>query len=130
MGEEINKGAEKEKDSILDKAKEWADKAEDFFEDVSEKFKKSEAYKKAEAFLDKAEDYIENKADEFEQSGMKDKLKAFAEKMEDKAEEFLETAGEKGKELADRANELIDKYKTKVKEKDKPDENSTGEISA
>lgn len=80
--------------------------------------------------MDEAEDYIENKVDEFEQSGMKDKLKAFADKMEDKAEEFLETAGEKGKELADRASTLLDKYKTKVKDKDKPEESSEGEISA
>ena len=97
---------------------------------MKEKFKKSDAFKKAEKFLDEAEDYIDNKVDEFEQSGMKEKLKAYAESMEDKAEEFLEKAGVKGKELADRANKLIDKYKEKVKDRDNPKDDTEGELNA
>lgn len=130
MAEKKENRPEQEQESFLDKAKEWADKAEDFFEDISDKFKKSDAFKKAEEFLDKADDYIENKVDDFEKSGMKDKLQAFADKMEDKTEDFLDKAGVKGKELADKANSLIEKYKKKMKEKDKPEEDSGEELKA
>lgn len=50
MGEDINKGSEKEKESILDKAKEWADKARTFLRMLQKSSKKVILLKKPKHF--------------------------------------------------------------------------------
>ena len=72
MTQEINQEQEPKKESLLDKAKELADKAEDFFEDTAVKVKGSETFKKAGELWDKAEDYVEDKVEDLEKSGIKE----------------------------------------------------------
>ena len=86
---------------IIEKAKEFADKAEDMMEDTVEKIRNSETFKKAENF-------IEEKMDELEESNISEKLKKFADQIEDKAEDLLEKAKVQGKKIADKADDLAD----------------------
>jgi len=67
----MNQEQEPKKESLLDKARELADKAEDFFEETAEKVKESDTFKKVGELWDKAEEYVDDKVEDLEKSGIR-----------------------------------------------------------
>lgn len=116
---------EPKEESLLDKAKRLAEKADDFIDENVEKLKKTKAFESVSGAVDKAGDYVEEKVAEVKQGKMKDKLHAFADKAEAKAEEELAKAKEAGKKLADKTakklEDLADDLRNKAKDDKTPE---------
>lgn len=110
--ENTNPQAEEKKDDLMSKAKEVADKAEDFIEDSVEKIKNSGTFGKIAGFFDKVEDFIDEKVDQVKESGIIDKIEDYAEKAEDKAEAAFKKAKEAGTIISSKFKEAVDEIKT------------------
>lgn len=123
---EDNEKKEPEKESLIDKAKKLADKADDFIDEKVEQMKQSEAFKSVSDALDKAGDFVEDKIEEIKSGETEEKLKAFAGKAEEKAGETLSRAKQAGKKLADQAadklEDLAENIRKKAGEDKKPEE--------
>lgn len=100
-------------DELIGKGKDLADKAEDFFTENMNRFKRSEAFGKiSEAFV-KTRDIIEDKADEFQRGEMGTKFEAFKEKTAEQVNEFAKKAKETSQKIGDQVDEAIDSLKGK-----------------
>ena len=91
---------------LIEKGKNMADKAEDFFTENVNRFKRSDAF-------EKARDIIEDKADEFQSGEMGERFEAFKDKTEDQVNEFAKKAKEAGLKIGDQVDEVIDSLKRK-----------------
>jgi len=118
MSEERNKQESKPGGDISDKAneligkgKDFADKAEDFFTENVNKFKRSDVFGKISGAFEKARDTIEGKAEEFQRGEMGAKFEDFKEKTEDQVNEFAKKAKEAGLRIGDQVDEAIDSLK-------------------
>ncbi len=78
--------------SLIESAKTFADKAEDFMEEAADKLQNSETLKKAGKFL-------EDKVEELEKGDLKAKLQSFADKVEEKAGEIYKEVASRGKKF-------------------------------
>lgn len=128
MEEETKKDPGKpEKDGLLDKAKKFADKADDFIDENVEKVKQSKAFQSVANAMDKAGEYVEDKVEDIKSGKTEEELKAFAGRAEDKAEETISKAKEKGKKLAAKAADKLENLADKIRKRtgeDNKQENS------
>ena len=118
-------GISEKADELIEKGKLWADKAEDFFSEKLNKFKKSDAFGKLSDTFGKVEEVMETKSQEFHSGEMGAKFEAFKEKAGDQANEFLKKAKETGLKIGDVVDEQIESLKGK---KDKPGNQNGGGI--
>src|ERR1035437_6608457 len=115
MSDESNKQESKPGCDISDKAneligkgKDFADKAEGFFSENVNKFKRSDVFGKISESFGKARDTIEDKAEEFQRGEMGAKFEDFKEKAEDQVNEFAKKAREASLRIGDQVDEIID----------------------
>jgi hypothetical protein len=122
-----NEQTKPDKESLLDKAKKLADKADDFLDEKVGEIKETEAFKKVASTLDKAEDYVEERIEDIKQSGVKEKLEELADKTENKAEEALSKLKEFGKKASDKTADKLEEIAKNIRiksEEDKKSENT------
>jgi hypothetical protein len=100
-------------DELIEKGKIWADKAEDFFSEKLNKFKKSDAFGKISDAFGQVEEVMETKSQEFHSGEIGAKFEAFKEKAGDPANELLKKAKETGLKIGDAIDEQIDALKGK-----------------
>lgn len=118
MEEETKKDPGKpEKDGLLDKAKKFADKADDFIDENVEKVKQSKAFQSVANAMNKAGEYVEDKVEDIKSGKTEEELKAFAGRAEDKAEETISKAKEKGKKLAAKAADKLENLADKIRKR-------------
>ena len=100
-------------DDMINKGKDLADKAEDYFEGKFKKFKKSNAFGKISDDLGKVEDMMEKKSHEFNSGEMGAKFEDFKDKAEVQANDLLKKAKEAGRKIGDQVDDTIDAMKGK-----------------
>ncbi|MGD0340763.1 MAG: hypothetical protein ABSA76_03530 [Bacteroidales bacterium] len=110
-----------EDEGLLDKAKKFAEKADDFIDENVEKLKKSKTFESVTGAMDKAGNYVENKVKEAKDGKIKEKLEALADKAEAKAEEEMSKAKVAGKKLAGKAADKLEDIAGEIRKKTKDD---------
>ncbi len=105
-------------DELIDKTKEFADKAEDLVGENIEKIKKSGTFEKAAGLVDKVGDYVEGQVDKFQSGEAGAMFETFKEKAEDQAEDLYEKGKSVVNLIVDDVEEAIDKLKGKANRKD------------
>ncbi len=108
---------------MIEKGKDLADKAEDFFEEKVNKVKSSEAFGKITDLLGKVESFMEEKSEQFHSGAMEAKIEAFKARAEVQADELLNRAKEAGVKIGDSVDQTIDILKGKKN----PPSNQSGE---
>ena len=116
-GNEISDKAEE----LIEKSKDFADKAEDLFAETISKAMSSDTFVKVSNFFGKVEDFIEEKATEFQSGEMSAKFDAFREKTEDQANELLKKVKDAGLKIGDQVDESLDVIKGKKEQTNNQD---------
>ena len=104
-------------DELIEKGKIWADKAEDFFSEKLNKFKKSDAFERISGALGKVEEIMENKSQEFHSGEMGAKFEAFKDKAGDQANDLLKKAKAAGLKIGDQVDDALDSIKGRTDRK-------------
>jgi len=98
---------------LIGKTKDFADKAEDYFEETVDKVKRSDAFGKISGLFDKVENFMEEKSEEFQSGEMGAKFETFKDKAEDQAGEILKKVKETSRKIGDKVDESIESFKGK-----------------
>jgi len=112
-------------DELINKGKKLADKAEDFFSDKFNKFKKSDAFGKISEAIGKVEEVMETKSQEFHSGEMGAKFETLKDQTEDQVSEIIKKVRVAGLKIGDAVDEQIEALKGK---KDKPGNQNGGGI--
>jgi len=112
-------------DKLIEKGKDFADKAENFVAEKLSNARSSDSFGKISGLFDKVENFMETKADEFHSGEMEAKIEAFRSKAEVQADELLKKAREAGLKIGDQVDQTLDALKRK---KDKPGNQNGGGI--
>jgi len=95
-----NKASDKA-DELIEKGKDLADKAEDFFSEKVNELKNSNIFGRISDAFGKVEEMMERKSDEFNSGEMGAKFEAFKDKADDQANELIKKAKEAGQKIGD-----------------------------
>ncbi len=106
-----------EKESLLDKARKLADKADDFIDENVEKLKQSEAFKSVTDAMDKAGNFVEDKIEDIKSGKTEEKIKEIKGKAEEEVKETLSKAKQKGKKLASKAADKLEDIAENIRKK-------------
>ena len=120
MNDENKNEGSKPGDSISDKANELIDKgkdlagqAEDFFTEKYRKFQESDAYGKLTDAFTKVEEIMEQKSQEFQSGEMGEKFEKFRDQAETKANVFFDKLKDAGRKIGDQVDNTLDGRKGK-----------------
>jgi ElaB/YqjD/DUF883 family membrane-anchored ribosome-binding protein len=120
--ENLKKDPTPEKEGLLEKAKKFVEKADDFIDENVEKVKKSDAFGAVSDQFDKAGHFVEEKIGEIKKENLKEKLDTVAGQAEIKAKETLSKAKDLGKEIANKTagklEDIADNIRSKTKDKE------------
>ena len=107
-----NKASDKT-DELIEKGKDLADKAEDFFSEKVNELKNSDVFGKISGVFGKVEEIMEKKSQEFHSGEMGAKFESFKDKAEVQANDLLKKAKEAGRKIGDQVDESLDAMKGK-----------------
>ena len=107
-----NKASDKA-DELIEKGKDFADKAEDFFSEKVNELKNSDVFGKVSGFFGAVEEFMEDKSEKFQSGEMGAKFESFKDKAGDHANELLKKAKEAGQKIGDQVDDTIDSFKGK-----------------